>query len=219
MRCAIFCLCLVFFQVDTEVDEEGKPLNIPWDRAGVLMGHYVYNSRKDGGGMENTWHWDNLYIEPAVPIDICVPDARFTDASDPTIRFNKPAPENAFMVFASPDITRTAQFMEVSFDQGQTWQRGERQRGSTTDLSDEWGVSYALFHIPIPAGTQEVSFRGRDSNWYRWMARDVYILSETVRQDTVPQDPSPPDSLDLGMLETKLDLQGMNVPELDRMEK
>ncbi|MEM6629143.1 MAG: hypothetical protein AAF694_05700 [Bacteroidota bacterium] len=215
MRCAIFCLCLVFFQVDTEVDEEGKPLNIPWDRAGVLMGHYVYNSRKDGGGMENTWHWDNLYIEPAVPIDICVPDARFADASDPTIRFNKPAPENAFMVFASPDITRTAQFMEVRFDQGQTWQRGERQRVPLPTLAMN-GASLMPFSISpyllepkrYPSEVETLTGIG---GWH--------ILSETVRQDTVPQDPSPPDSLDLGMLETKLDLQGMNVPELDRMEK
>ena len=207
-----------FWWVDTQVDENGTPLNIPWDRAAVLMGHYVYNSRKNGGGMENTWHWDNLYIEPAVPIEICVPDARYADANDPSLRFDKAAPENSFMLFASPDITRTAQDMEVSFDQGQSWQKPERLTGSATDLSDDWGVSYASLKIPVPTGTQEVTFRGTDSNWYKWMARDVYIFSETVVQDTIPQDTVPSDSLDPRILLAKLYFQGMYEPDLGLMQ-
>ena len=207
-----------FWWVDTEVDENGNPLNIPWDKAAVLMGHYVYNSRKNGEGIENTWHWDNLFIEPAVPIEVCVPDARFADGNDPTIRFNKPAPENSFMLFASPDITRTAQDMELSFDQGQNWLKPERLTGSTTDLSNDWGVSFASLRIAVPPGTQEVSFRGRDSHWYKWMARDVYIFSETLSQDTVPQDTVPPDSLDPRVLLAKVFLQGMYDPSLGVMK-
>lgn len=200
-----------FWWVDTEVDENGNPLNIPWDQAAVMMGHYVYNPRKDGGGIENTWHWDNLFIEPAVPIEICVPDARFADANDPTIRFDKPAPQNAFMVFASPDLTRTAADMEVSFDQGQSWQKAERMAGSTTDLSNDWGVSFAQLRIAVPEGIQEVSFRGRDSNWFKWMARDVYIFSEAV------QDTTPVDTLAPRRLFVKLYIEGLYTPDQNVM--
>ncbi len=199
-----------FWWVDTETDAEGNPVNIPWNKAAVMMGHYVYNSRKGGNGMENTWHWDNLYIAPAIPMSISVPDARFADSDDPTLSFDLPAPPNAFLLFAAPDIQRVSNSIEVSFDEGNNWNKAQRITGSTTDVTDPWGVSYGSFKITIPEGTQEVRFRGQDGDIQRWMARDVYIFSESVE---TPEEPTPSPRL-----EAKLFLESMYNFELGYME-
>ncbi|MGE3271350.1 MAG: hypothetical protein AB7P40_21555, partial [Chloroflexota bacterium] len=54
-----------------------KMADLGWDRAVVQFGHHSYTPSKDCNGCgPNTWHWDNIGIEPAVPFTIIPGDRR-----------------------------------------------------------------------------------------------------------------------------------------------
>lgn len=162
--------------VDTSVDEANNPLQLTWNQGAVLFGHYSYNPRKNGG-MENTWHWDNLYFSPAKPFSIIGTDHRYADENNPLLQFEQAAPEQAVLHFAATDYLRLSDEIELRFNEG-PWLQATRTTGSETDLSDTWGTSYVSYQLPIPAGTTTVEFRGENSEQQLWMARDVYIISD-----------------------------------------
>ena len=168
---------VVHWWVDTESDMDGNPITLGWKKGVVLLGHYSYNPRKNGG-LENTWHWDNLFISPAQAFTIIGTDKRFADENEPTLIFNQAAPENAQLLFSATDYLRISDQMELSFDGGENWLHADRIVASITDLDDSWGSSYVPYRISIPAGTQSVIFRGQNSEQQQWMARDLYIVQD-----------------------------------------
>ncbi|MDT8307419.1 MAG: hypothetical protein RRC07_15920 [Anaerolineae bacterium] len=148
--------------LDTSVD-------LDWTEAVVQFGHHSYNPTKDGG-TPVTWHWDEIFIEPAKPFTILPADQRtVAPEEETTVSFPEPAPEGAYLRFAA-----AGEQFEVSFDGG-PWQPAELQ-------VQERAVdgSFSTYWVPAPAGTRTVSFRGE--NWFGgdWHIRDVALWARTA---------------------------------------
>jgi hypothetical protein len=148
--------------VDTPLDTE-----LAWTQGVVQFGHHSYNPMKNCDACRpNTWHWDNVIIEPAVPFTILPADRRYLDSqTGPLIAFRAPAPAGAHLRFAG-----IGENLEVSFNFGKTWQPAQLQAQEET--ADEHFKSY---WTPIPAGVSLVQIRGE--NWWGgdWHVRDISI--------------------------------------------
>jgi hypothetical protein len=146
-----------------------------WGQGVVQFGHHSYNPAKDAGCPINqnaktgcapvTWHWDNINIKPSVPFTILRADQRMVDAETTQIYFPTPAPANAHLRFAGIGAQ-----IEISFDRGKTWQPASQQ-------AQEKSVEehFSSYWTPIPAGTQNIQFRGDDWWGGSWVVRDISI--------------------------------------------
>ena len=155
-----------FWWVDTDIASLG------WQKAVVQFGHHSYNPAKgcDGCG-PNTWHWDNINIEPALPFTMIAGERRYVDKdTDATVHFATPAPENAHLRFAG-----IGNNIEVSVDGGSTWQSAALQ--AQEKQADE---KFRSYWMPIPAGTTDVRFRGEKWWGAGWHVRDISIWSPDV---------------------------------------
>lgn len=152
-----------FWWIDTPI----APLG--WRQGIVQLGHHSYNPQKDCSNCQpNTWHWDNVFIEPAVPFTLIRATQRYVDASTgPAVTFARPAPQDAHLRFAG-----IGNDLEVSFDDGATWQKAEVQPQLRTDEGTFWS-----YWMPIPAGVSRVYFRGEDWWGGKWHVRDLSIWS------------------------------------------
>ena len=147
-----------------------------WDRAIVQFGHHSYTPGKDCNGPcgPNTWHWDSVGIEPAVPFTIIPANQRWAGAErGTTVEFAAPAPDGSHLRFVAigSDIS-------VSFDGGATWQAAQpRPVRSVRSLEG----TFLSYWTPMPAGTSSVMVQGR--NWYggSWAVRDASIWSLEAR--------------------------------------
>jgi hypothetical protein len=165
----------------------------------VQIGHHSYTPEKDCSPVivptsctANTWHWDNVEIDQAVPFTIIPANVEYvsairdnshgccgpeiTKADVRTVTFPTPAPTGAHLRFAGHTDEGGSAKLELSFDGGLTWQVAQVQPGS----KGPQGLSTmsSIWH-PIPVGTTTVKLRlndggtgaGRDG----WDARDFSI--------------------------------------------
>jgi hypothetical protein len=149
-----------YWWIDTAIE----PLE--WRQAIVQFGHHSYNPLKNCPTCApNTWHWDNVTIEPAVPFTIIPGEPRAVDEVNDEVTFPAAAPENAHLRFAG-----IGEELEVSFDGGRSWQPATLQ--SQESFAEEHFRSYWM---PVPAGIGAVHFRGR--SWWGgpWHVRDISI--------------------------------------------
>lgn len=123
-------------------------LNLGFSSGVVQLGHHSYNPRKDGG-VPNTWHWDSVNISPSIPLTMLHGDRRTVDGSSPqTVRFAGPAPANSYLRFAAQGR------VEYSLNGGSSWQVASKQWAAQPQV-----FTFSNYFVPIPAGTQEVTFR------------------------------------------------------------
>lgn len=151
-----------FWWVDTTIPDLG------WDQGVVQLGHHSYNPTKDcvpsDNCQPNTWHWDNVRIEPAIPFTILRADRRYVDRNSPaTVQFPAPSPAGSHLRFSA---IGTPQY---SLDGGATWQTAQRQ---TQELNDPY--HFASYWTPIPTGITAVQLRGTGNSW---MIKDISIWS------------------------------------------
>jgi hypothetical protein len=151
------------------IDSPIEPLD--WNRGIVQFGHHSYNPTKcEHGtcGAPNTWHWDNVEISPTIPFTIIRADQRFVSPDTAaSVAFPEAAPADAHLRFAGIGTN-----LEVSFDNGTTWQTAQRQ------AQKEYGEgSFISYWMPVPPETTSVSFRGQ--SWWGgdWHVRDISIWS------------------------------------------
>ena len=157
-----------FWWIDTDVPDIG------FDAGVVQFGHHSYNPEKacdyNGSCGPNTWHWDNVSISPAKPFTMIHADQRFVagDSSTKSINFTSPAPKDAYLRFAAIGT------VEVSYDGGHSWQQAKRQAEGSRHQEH-----FSSYWTPIPAGTQSVSFRFSNDDWYSgpFRAKDFAIWS------------------------------------------
>ena len=157
---------------------------LTWNKGVVSFLHHSYTPFKDGN-LPNTWHWDNVHIQPAAPITIIPAAARYYHAANPVIDFPVAAPEGAYLrgsvIGAIP---------ELSLDGGQNWQAIEQMPSEKMTEG-----SYQFLH-PIPPGTQQIEIRrvGTFPNWWgeSWVAKDIAIFaSDDQSSNSVPFMPLP----------------------------
>ena len=150
--------------------------DLGWTSGVVQLGHHSYNPLKAGCDSDscrenkpNTWHWDNVLITPAKPFTIIRATNRIygSNFGGTTAAFPKPAPADAHLRFSGFGAS-----VDVSFDGGSSWRPAERQRAALF-LRDH----YQSYWMPIPAGTQQVMFRGTNYANHPWNARDVSIFA------------------------------------------
>lgn len=161
--------------------------DLGWSSGVLQIGHHSYNPAKgDGCGppidvttcTPNTWHWDNIGISPAVPFTMLQADRRNADEVSPQLTFSAPAPAGAHLRFAG-----IGNNLAISFDGGTTWQAAELQAFGQLG-GDEHFRSY---WTPVPAGIQNVRFRG--TNWFAgpWLVRSATIWASGAPITTPPQ--------------------------------
>jgi len=149
------------------------PLN--WSSGVVQLGHHSYNPSKaceyDGTCGPNTWHWDNVSLNPADPFTITKATERFANPGDQTVVFESPAPQNSKLRFAA--IGRVS----VSFNGGSNWQAAQIAQGSAQAAGLHREEHFSSYWMPIPAGSQSVMFRFEADDWYHgpYMAKDITI--------------------------------------------
>jgi hypothetical protein len=145
----------------------------PWN------GQVVKNSTGDANCPPNTWHWDNISINPAAPLTIIpgLPAGQtrsFTNhldqrSTDRTVRFAQPAPANAFLRFIG--WGGSAQY---SLDGGSTWRSPHRQEIAAPNNPE---VSEGYFD-PIPAGTSSVVFRMNGNINGQWDITNISVWAQ-----------------------------------------
>jgi hypothetical protein len=146
---------------------------LDWTAGVMQLGHHSYNPLKDCPltCTANTWHWDNVAIDPAVPFTIIRADRRFVDPTQPAaLSFPQPAPADSHLRFSG-----IGNSIEISTDGGATWQAAVMQ------AQEEYHADhFRSYFTPIPAGTDSILIRGQ--NWWGgvWHARDISIWSRAT---------------------------------------
>lgn len=157
--------------VNTDIEDLG------WDTGVVQFGHHTYTPTKSCSNCgPNTWHWDNISIQPARPFTRIPGQPRMIDeASDPIITFERPAPLHAHLRFSAFGNT-----IEVSFDKGASWHPAKKQ----AQEHDRRYQAYSYW-TEVPAGVTDVQLRGQGILNYGWHAQDFAIWS----LNTIPERP------------------------------
>lgn len=146
--------------------------DIGYTQGVVQLGHHSYTPWKDGNGGPQTWHWDNVTINPSVPFTMIKADTRYVRNENQIVTFASPAPVGSYLRFNS---THTPQ---VSIDGGafvnanRQWEAQNRAEGSSS------------YWHPIPEGAQSIRVRHTAREWYDlgWppIAKDFSVWSLTI---------------------------------------
>lgn len=154
--------------------------NLGWDKGIVQLAHHGYNPEKGenpstgaSSGSPNTWHWDNVYISPAIPFTMLngTPDLTMYDSTNKEVTFKSPSPANAFLRFAA-----SGNNIQFSINGGSTWTNAQRQ---VQEKIAE--ANYNTYWTPIPQGVTKISVRGQGGWWgEEWAVSDASIWSLTT---------------------------------------
>jgi len=172
---------------------------LPWTRGIVQFGHHAYDPAKAEGGIPvrcnprsgpvckpNTWHWDHVTIDPAVPFTIIQGSQRFVNAqTSDVVTFTRPAPANAFLRFEA--LSDWLFGVQYSLDGGATWNSATRQAQSPRIRRDAF-MPFESYWTPIPEGTQSIQFSARNG-WgggMPWGIRDITIWAQS-QSEVAPQ--------------------------------
>jgi hypothetical protein len=169
------------------------PLNpaIWGNQSTVQLDHRVYNAEKACSSVEdalniihnpfgdancppNTWHWDNVNINPAVPFSVIRPtrDFELTNPAPQTVTFTAAAPANTNLEFITQGHNSEIQ---VSFDAGRTWQPGLLQPA----LMPGHDEAAEMVWMPVPIGTQLIEVRGANGFWGGYSSGGFNLISAT----------------------------------------
>ncbi len=156
---------------------ESAPAIVFWDKtfpplnftSGVVQfGHHSYTPWKDGNGGPQTYHWDNVTINPSIPFTMIKSDIRYVTTDSQIVSFDSPAPRNSHLRFSA--LGNVA----VSFDGGpfemakRQWEQGDKA---------EHASSY--WH-PVPEGIRSVRFQFSQRDWWNgpnFIAKDITVWS------------------------------------------
>jgi hypothetical protein len=169
---------------------------LPYGQAVVQFEQHSYTPDKEctptpTSCAPNTWHWSNLDYSNIVPFSILRGDVfQVSHAPQNVVHFTAPAPANSFLrmeALAAPGS------MKVSADGGQTWIPITRSQASTDNQAGDFTADHMNnIFLPIPQGTQTLTFTGTDTYWMWWVARNISIWSVSAAYSKVVLNPAPP---------------------------
>ncbi len=155
-----------FWWVDSDIPDLG------WTSGVVQFGHHSYNPGKDCPEGQlcgpNTWHWDNVSVNPSLPFTITRAVQERADATTPTIAFPRPAVTGERLRFNG-----VGDAYEVSFNNSGVWQPATLQPAELSHPDKARN-----YWMGVPAGTQTVTFRAQTGWWGWWGVRDVSLWSQ-----------------------------------------
>ncbi len=139
----------------------------------------------------NTWHWSNLNYTNSVPFSILRGDVfQVSHAPQNVVHFPAPAPANSFLrmeALAAPGS------MQVSADGGKTWIPITKSQLSTDNQAGGFTADHMNnIFLPIPEGTQTLTFTGTDAYWMWWIARNISIWSTSPAYSKPVANAAPP---------------------------
>jgi hypothetical protein len=149
---------------------EKIPGGLDFTKAMVQIGHNSYDVMHcdECSAGPNTWHWDNVMLQPAEPITAIAASRRAVNSSTASfVTFADPAPKGAHVQFTGVGFD-----LEVSFDNGATWHPAKLKHNKQVF---HW--RYKNYWVRVPKGTTRVDFRGTDPYDGRWQIQDISILS------------------------------------------
>jgi hypothetical protein len=137
---------------------------LSWTQGIVQFGHHSYDPLKDCDTTPqvicaaNTWHWDNISIDPAQRFYQwqATPErtgAPIHDSEARMLELGQPAPADAELVFSG------SCGVEVRFSPDEDWQ-------PTMILGNVHVEHTQSYRVDVPEGATEVEFRFVDNDWY-----------------------------------------------------
>ncbi len=158
--------------VDSDIPDIGFSQGV------VQFGHHSYNPQKECGVwppecVPDTWHWDNVALNPSIPFTITRANERYVDPTTAgnTFTFPVPAPAGAMLQFAALSDPASVQYSQ---DAGATWQAAAM--AVTQPPLDP--SKFQSYWTPIQEGVQAVQVRGLGGWWGSWMVRDASVWSQ-----------------------------------------
>ncbi len=153
----------------------------------VTIGHHSYNPTKDGAGVPNTWHWDNVVLSPSVPFtlihaapNLSAPLVRLEGSG--VVNFAAPAPTSAYLRFGAVGVVTL---------------NGQVVQPVKPTTSEELANNY---FVPIPVGSTSATISLAPATWYQgpFMAEGFSVWSQggtppspTPTPTVTPQVPTP----------------------------
>jgi hypothetical protein len=123
----------------------------------------------------DTWHWDNVRINPSVPFSIIRPteDYHLSNPSPQTVNFVAAAPANTNLEFVTFGDNSA---LQVSYDGGASWRQAVFQPALATG-HDENGE---MVWMPVPQGTRSVQVRGNNGFWGSYESYAFNLVSPST---------------------------------------
>lgn len=133
--------------------------DLGWNQGVIQLGHHSYDPFKDGAGAPNTWHWDNVSVNPARIFyqRQATPErtgAPIRDANPRTLSFGNPAPANSSLMFSGTCN------VDIRDNASAPWRRATI---IGPNIHPEHTQSYK---ISVPQGSTSAEFRFQDNSWY-----------------------------------------------------
>ncbi len=159
--------------LDTAID---PPLD--WTTGVVQFGHHSWNIEDS-----NTYRWDNFHINPATPFGIIKSQPRTASPAANSFTFDSPAPANSYLRFVG-----VGDNLEVSFDNGNSWQAATLQAQATSEYKSE---QFRTYWMAVPPTVQTVHVRG--DNWWggTWFAHSASFWTLTPGEIVPTATPDP----------------------------
>lgn len=140
-----------------------------WSTGVVQFGHHSYNPTKCVNCTPNTWHWDSVTINPAIPMQLIHVNKRDVSVNDEVVTFARPIPENTDLRFSS-----NTKNIELSFTNGATWIKPTKDAASRTNT----GGVFDSYRIAVPSGV--TAFKVRNVGTGAWRARNFVAWSSAA---------------------------------------
>jgi Concanavalin A-like lectin/glucanases superfamily len=123
----------------------------------------------------DTWHWDNVRINPSVPYTIIRSSQPYhlSNPAPQTVNFVVPAPANTNLEFVTFGMNSA---LQVSFDGGASWRQAVFQPSLATG-HDENGE---MVWMPIPQGVSSIQVRGNYGFWGGYDANSFNLVSASA---------------------------------------
>lgn len=155
--------------------------DIGFDTGVVQFGHHAYDPEKNAG--VQTWHWDNIMIEPAAPFSMMTLSPRAIDTTDEAgtlITLENPAPADSYLRFAAVGTPSISVDGEPFVTATRQWERDDIPHHASS------------YWHPIPEGTRTISVRMDARGWYEgpFVARDSAVWSLQAPAGSPTAEPS-----------------------------
>jgi hypothetical protein len=139
----------------------------------------------------DTWHWDNVSLSPATPIQITsLTPRQFTNTTGAGgWQFPAPALPDTTLQFSADSAPQDVAGVDLSWDGGATWQRVPPAPSSQPGGALNHAKSY---RVPVPVGATGVQVRGTGSTLGpEWRVKDAALWLPYDPQLPPPPTPAP----------------------------